>query len=243
MRISLHPRTLLLFSLAALAACGSQSSFSSTVGALSPRQTMAVTATQGDVNAFKPKVGQPSNVFTVEATALDDTVNPQAPVVLKTKNGISVTAKDPLRTLWVRVPKDADLDIYDKHGNVNVTDISGNANVYTAAGDVQIMVPGYAQAGVGIGNLSATLGADAWPGVLKFTDDQGDVVVYIIEKAKFHVHLHTDDGILFSDFGLTGQHAGTSETIDSDVNGGGSHGIDIEVKKGNIRLLRLTPQA
>jgi hypothetical protein len=67
--------------------------------------------------------------------------------------------------------------------------------------------------------------------------------VWINENAAFDVHLHTDRGTLFTDFDLRGTSQGGSETIDGRVNGGGSHGIDIETSAGQIRLLRLHPQA
>ncbi|MBV8639452.1 MAG: hypothetical protein JO322_15350, partial [Candidatus Eremiobacteraeota bacterium] len=71
----------------------------------------------------------------------------------------------------------------------------------------------------------------------------GDVTVFVPEIAKFHVRLHTDDGTIFTDFGLHGTSVGNNETIDAPVNGGGSYGVDIESHRGTVRLLRLTPQA
>jgi hypothetical protein len=49
--------------------------------------------------------------------------------------------------------------------------------------------------------------------------------------------------MLFTDFNLRGTSQGRSETIDGDVNGGGTRSIDIETQAGAIRLLKLHPQA
>ena len=80
-------------------------------------------------------------------------------------------------------------------------------------------------------------------GTLSFSSQHGDVELWISTKASFTVRLHTDNGTLFTDFGLQGTSSGTSETIDGSVNGGGPQRIDVETKAGAIRLLRLQPQA
>jgi len=108
---------------------------------------------------------------------------------------------------------------------------------------VQIITPSYAQARVGNGGLSVTMGAGDWPGTLHFSTQRGDIEVWVNENVPFHVHLHTANGSLFTDFALRGTSSGTSETIDGDVNGGGPRGIDIESNAGVIRLLRLHPEA
>ena len=82
-----------------------------------------------------------------------------------------------------------------------------------------------------------------WPGTLRFSARRGDIVLRISAKAAFSVHLHTDNGILFTDFGLRGTSSGGAETIDGSVNGGTTQRIDVETSSGAIRLLRLQPQA
>ncbi len=54
--------------------------------------------------------------------------------------------------------------------------------------------------------------------------------------------LHTENGTLFTDFGLRGVSNRASETIEGDINGGGMQRIDVETLNGAIRLLRLQPQ-
>ncbi len=228
---------------AALAACSSQTPYTTTTGELQPSSTLTVHITNGDLNAYKPAVGEPATRFTVAATALPNQAAPASPVVTRAGTGIIVSAPNPLSQLLVRVPDRVDLVVVSKKGAVNVTDVTGNVTVSAGTGDVHVMVPGYAQAATQAGHLAVTFGASEWPGVLKFSNGNGDIEVYIPEIAKFHVHLHTDDGTLFSDFGLKGTSNGSSETIDGNVNGGGSHGVDIEAKRGTIRLLRLAPQA
>ncbi len=123
-----------------------------------------------------------------------------------------------------------------------MTDIGGNARVTAGDGNVKVMLPGYAQGSVKHGNLSVTMGATDWPGTLRFASGGGDVEVWISAKASFAVHLHTDSGTLFTDFGLRGTSSGSAETIDGNVNGGGGHGIDVETTSGAVRLLKLQPQ-
>ncbi len=202
---------------------------------------MTVMVSNADVNAYKPAAGEPSDRFTVAATAPSS--EPPAPKIRRAGNGIVITAPDPLAQLLIRVPDRVNLVVDSKSGAVNVTDVTGNVDVSAGKGDVRVMVPGYAQASTQNGHLAVTFGATNWPGTLKFYNGNGDIEVYIPEIAKFHVRMHTDNGTLFSDFGLKGTSEGTAETIDGPVNGGGVQGVDIEAKHGTIRLLRLAPQA
>ncbi len=134
----------------------------------------------------------------------------------------------------MRVPDGVDLDVDSAAGDVHVTNIEGNARVHAVKGDVQIILPGYAEARVGTGRLSATMGAMQWPGTLHFSTESGDIELWVNENAKFHIRMHTDNGTLFSDFDLRGSSAGSAETIDANVNGGGAQSIDIETKAGAI---------
>ena len=204
---------------------------------------MTVLVSKADLNAYKPAVGDPSDRFTVSASVQSNHAQPPAPVIRRAGNGITISAPDALGQLLVRVPDRVNLIVDSKNGAVNVTDVSGNVDVNATKGDVRIMVAGYAQASTEDGHLSVTSGATEWPGTLKYYNGNGDTEIYIPAIAKFHVRMHTDDGTLFTDFGLRGTSQGTSETIDGTVNGGGSQNVDIEAKRGTIRLLRLAPQA
>ncbi len=203
---------------------------------------MSVSAATGQINAYKPAFGDPSDRFTVSAYAKLTSL--PAPTVRHDANGIAVSAPAGVNSLLVRVPKGVNLVVNSAKGDVSVTDISGNPIVHAGRGDVRIMVEGYAQASTDVGGLNVTLGATSWPGTLTFSTGRGDIEVYIKQIAKFRVHLHTDDGMLFTDFGLSGTSHGSAETIDGVVNGGSNAGtIDIEAHTGNIRLLALTPQS
>jgi hypothetical protein len=228
----------------ALAACGKhQEPYSSRVGILQPTSTLTVTVKNAALNVYKPAVGEPSGQYTIAATQLPNTEAPPAPTVLSAGNGIVVQAPDPLYGLLVRLPDKVNLVVQSSSGNVSVIDVTGNVIVHAGEGKVKVLVPGYAEASNSKGDIEVTVGASAWPGTLKFTSDDGDVTVYVPEIAKFHAHLHTDNGTLFTDFNLTGTSSGSNETIDSPVNGGGAMEIFISTKHGAARLLRLAPQA
>jgi len=233
-----------LLLLPAFVACSPQPApYASTIGVLHPGATMTVRISHGVLNAFKPAEGDPSDRFTVVPSARANTTPPPAPRVRPNGSGITVDAPDELANLLVRVPEGVNLDVHSSSGNVNVTDISGNVNVAAGTGDVKIMITGYAQASAVDGSINATIGASSWPGTLRFTTQNGDITVYVLATTAFHVRMHTDDGTLFTDFGLTGTSHGNNETIDADVNNGQAFGLDLESKHGTVRLLRLTPQA
>ena len=204
---------------------------------------MTVNIESGVVNAFKPAQGDPSNRFTISATAEENGAEPPPPKVHPNGSGIIVDATGKLGYLLVRVPQDVDLVVHSQNGNVNVTDISGNVDVHATTGNVKIMVSGRAEATTGNGNVDVTMGATSWTGTLHDSSQNGDVTVYIPAPAAFHARLHTDDGTLFTDFGLTGTSQGSNETIDAPVNGGAPFGVDLFSRRGAVRLLRLTPQA
>lgn len=204
---------------------------------------MTVNIENGVVNAFKPMQGDPADRFTISATAQGDSTPPPAPRVRPDGNGIVVDATGTIAYLLVRVPEGVALVVHSKNGNVNVTDISGNVDVAATSGNVKIMVSGQAQASTINGSIDLTMGATSWNGTLQDRAKNGDVTVYIPEIAHFQARLHTDDGTLFTDFGLTGSSHGSNETIVAPVNGGGAFGVNIESQRGTVRLLRLTPQA
>lgn len=235
-------RSFLVLSVVAFVGCSSHTPYSTRVGLLDPGSALTVVVSSANVNVYKPAEGQASDQYTVSATALENT-NPPAPAIEHAGNGVVVRATDPLYGLLVRLPDRVNLVVQSNKGNVNVTDVHGSVDVRAGDGNVRIMVPGVAQAQTTTGDIDATIGATQWSGTLKFVANAGDVTVFVPEIAKFHVRLHTDDGTIFTDFGLHGTSVGNNETIDAPVNGGGSYGVDIESHRGTVRLLRLTPQA
>ena len=204
---------------------------------------MEVRVADATLSAFQPELGQAHDRFTVAATAMAKGTPPPAPRVRAMREGVIVDAPDPLADLLVRVPDGVTLIVVSRHGDVHVTNVNGNARIFAGRGNVQAIVPGYAQALASTGNLGITVGATQWPGTLHFITGRGDVVLWINERAAFRVHLHTADGSLFTDFDLRGTSQGASETIDGPVNGGGPQRIDVETGAGMIRLLRLHPEA
>lgn len=224
-----------------LAACASRSPYATTIGRLRPGATMTVRVARADFSAFPPAVGQPRDRFTIASTALPKGTPPPPPRLRADAQGVIADAPDPLADLLVRVPDGVTLVVDSQRGHIEIANVPGPVRVRAQRGDVQVNVPGYAQAAVGVGNLSVTLGATTWPGTLVFSTVRGDIEVSVYTKAAFRVHLHTARGTLFTDFDLRGRSRGRAETIDGVVNGGGTQGIDIESESGSIRLLRLTP--
>lgn len=234
---------LLLLPLQSLAACSAASPYVTTVGILKPGATLAVRVESANVSAYQPVTGQRRDLFTIAATALPKGTPPPAPRLRAAALGLVVRAPGTLASLLVRVPDRVNLLVESQGGNVSVTDITGNAQVVAQRGNVDVTLPGYAQAAVGDGTLSVTMGATQWPGTLYFSTHRGDIELRVNPKADFDVHLHTDDGVLFTDFGLRGTSIGRAETIDGSVGAGSPQRIDIETSAGAIRLLRLQPQA
>ena len=234
-------RTVLLLLLSS-AACSNQTPYATTVGVLAPGSTMTVRVGHATLSAFHPAAGEPRNRFTVAATAIGKASPPPAPRMRLGSHGVTVAAEDPLADLLVRVPDGVSLVVDSRQGNVNVTDITGNAHIVAGNGDVQVMLPGYAEVKAGRGNVNVRMGATDWPGTLHLSTQRGDIEVWIRDKASFNVHLHTGNGMIFTDFNLRGTSHGSSETIDGKVNGGGQQGLDIESAAGAVRLLQLHPQ-
>jgi hypothetical protein len=215
--------------------------YATSIGVLRPHELMTVRIARGTVSAYAPLVGQRNDVYTVEAFA-DPSSTPPAPRIRPVPGGIEVDAPA-LRSLLVRVPQGVDLHVLSGGGDINVTDISGDAYASTMVGNINMMLPGYASALVtGTGNISVTMGAMTWPRPLMFFEMNGDVDVSINENARFDVFMGTNDGTIFTDFGLHGTSEGSSERIVAPVNGGGRDRAYIETRRGAIRLLRLAPQ-
>jgi hypothetical protein len=217
--------------------------FATHIGVLKPGSVLTVNIESGVVNAFKPAQSDPADQYTITASAAADASPPPAPTVHPNGSGVIVDATGKLANLLVRVPEGVALVVRSKHGNVNVTDISGSVDVHADNGNVKVMVAGLAQATTANGSIDLTMGKTSWTGTLRDSARNGDVTVYIPETAAFHVRMHTGDGTLFTDFGLTGAAQGSSETIDTPVNGGASFGLDLESDRGAVRLLRLAPQS
>ena len=225
-----------------LGACNGTTPYVTTVGVLKAGTTLTVRVGDAPFNAFAPEASQHRDLFTVAATALPKAAVPPPPLLRAAGGGLVVTAPNPLAALLVRVPSGVNLVVESRRGDVNVTDITGNVRIVAQNGNVMLLLPGYAQAAVGRGNLTVTMGASDWPGTLRFSTQHGDVQLRVRTNVGFTVHLHTDDGALFTDFGLRGVSDGRSETIDGIVNGGGARRIDVEAASGGIQLLRLQPQ-
>jgi Putative adhesin len=231
---------LLLFS--ALIACSSPTPYATTVGVLKAGATLTVRVQSAAVRAYQPLAGQRRDLFTIATTALPKGTPPAAPRLSAGRLGVVVRAPDTYDSLLVRVPDRVNLVVESQHGNVNVTDINGNARVAAVDGNVDLRLPGYAQAAVGTGNVTVMMGATEWPGTLHFSTRHGDLEVWISGKAAFGVPLHTGNGVLFTDFGLRGNSNGSSETIDGSVGNNSAQRVDVETASGSIRLLRLQPQ-
>jgi hypothetical protein len=229
----------------AFVACSSSmpTPFATHFGVLKPGSVLTINIESGVVNAFKPAQSDPADQYTITASAPAGASPPPAPAVHPDGTGVIVDATGKLANLLVRVPQGVNLVVHSKHGNVNVTDVSGRVDVHADNGNVKVMVAGLAQASTVNGSIDLTMGRTSWTGTLRDSAQNGDVTVYIPETAAFRVRMHTGDGTLFTDFGLTGVSQGSSETIDTTVNGGASFGIDLESQRGTVRLLRLAPQA
>ena len=221
-------------------ACGSTSPYATTSGILQPGASLTVQIAQGRLDAYQPAAGERGDLFTVSATALPKTT-PRAPRARALGKNVTISA-GALASLLVRVPAGVKLIVDSREGDVNVTDISGSATIAARHGNVTAMLPEYAEATVGEGTLAVTMGAAHWPGTLHFSVERGDIILRVLAIAAFGVHLQTQNGTLFTDFGLRGSSQGNSETIDGSVNGGGSQRIWAQTGQGAIRLLRLQPQ-
>lgn len=201
---------------------------------------------RGDVSVYAPERGGPQNRYTIDAY---DSRPGQHPYISRVGDRIVVCPArcsqrvDPgsMRFL-IRAPQGVAVDASTGTGNINVADVTGVVHAATQKGDVKMLVPGYADADVGSGDLTVYFGATSWPGTLHFRVHDGNAEIWVNATARAHVHLHTDNGSIFTDFPLKGFSKGTSETIDAAINGGGPHAIDVEIHNGIVRLLQLKPQ-
>lgn len=228
---------LLLLLVAPLTACGRQTAAFTRIGSLPPGSTITVRNVRGDISVYAPERGQPASMYTISAN--QDV--PQGSIVARGRS-IVVSAPGTDLNYLIRGPKGAVLNLFTRRGSINVADFDGVVNARAGTGDIKMLVPQYGNATVGTGNISVIFASTTWPGTLHFSAAKGDVELYVNENAAAHVHLHTDNGTIFTDFPLKGTASGTSETIDAGINGGAKRGIDVEVRDGSIRLLQLKPQ-
>lgn len=198
--------------------------------------SIAVMATAGNINAYPPALGEPKNQWTVQAR-----VSPGAPVpITVTADGVKAAGH---ADYLIRVPNHVSLDARTTRGAINISDIDGAVTAENDDGTIHIQIPGYATARTRQGNISVTFSDLNWPGTLHFSTQNGDIEVWVPAIINAHVHLHTDRGTIFSDFGIRGSARGMAETIDAKIgNSSQNHGIEVEIKNGSIRLLRLVPQ-
>lgn len=230
----------LLLLAAGLAACSSEPPpYYSLTQNLAPTSTLKIRTT-GSIEAFKPAMGQASTLLTLQPSGPPGVATP-GPILKRDGRAYSYDVTY-ARSLLARIPDGVSLDVASTDGDVNVTDITGPVVAYGKNGTVRVMVPGYARASAGTGNVTVYMGATTWPRTLRFSSQHGDVEVWINATAHFNVRMHTDRGTVFTDFGLTGTSKGQSETIVGTVGGRSAQGIDIEAADGSIRLLQLKPQ-
>lgn len=236
-------KPLLLLSFLALTACGSAlTAYATSTGTLPAGSTFAITSSGTQIDVYKPAIGQAPSTYTVVESAVPGSYPATRDLTMSPRSATLDVAPFYNQVL-VRVPDRVALTIHATKGTLNVTDISGPSVVSTGDGEVKVMVPGYAQASSGNGNVTVFMGATQWPGTLHFSTTKGDAEVWVNATAQFRIRMHTEHGTIFTDFPVTGTSSGESETIDSVVGGGHpKQRIDIEVKDGGIRLLQLKPQ-
>ena len=237
-------RTLLLLAVllaTALSGCNGSAPYVRTVGELRPGTRMELRVAGAQVEAYAPLPKQPTQAYTIEATAL--AAAPPPPSIVPDARGIVVNAPSRLADLLVRVPPGVDLVVRSAGGDIDVSNVGGNVDLATRHGSIHALLDGYARARVGVGNITVTMGALAWPGTLHFHVDKGDVTLFVAANAHFHVHMQTDRGTIFTNYGFRGTSKGTSERLDGSVGAANGQGISIVVRQGSIRLLRMMPQA
>ncbi len=224
---------------ASLAGCGASSATLTRSGLFAPGGTISVRNLRGDIDAYAPARGAPQSAYLVSAY---EPANARTATITVRPLLISAQAHGPGVRFLVRGPAGTALDLSTRQGDISVADFDGIVNAHTGSGNIKMLIPQYGNASIGSGDMSIIFASTDWPGVLHFTARRGDVEIYVNENAKARVHLHTNDGTVFSDFNLRGASHGVSETIDGAINGGGPREVDVEVVTGSIRLMQLKPQ-
>ncbi len=233
-------RTALLLPLVLLAACAAPPPQFKQTGVFPPGATIVARNIRGSIDAYAPQRGQPADEYTVAAYGPPGSVQ-----ITKAHLLITATANRPGVNFLLRGPKGGAMDLSTRQGNIHVGDFEGVVNAHTDRGNIAMLIPQYGSASIGTGHMSVIFAATDWPGTLTFSIGTGDVEIYVNEHAQAHMHLHTDNGTIFTDFPprpLKGTSHGTNETLDGTINGGGPRSIDVEARNGTIRVLQLKPQ-
>jgi hypothetical protein len=233
-------RTTLLLPLVLLAGCAAPPPPIMQTGVFPPGATIVARNIKGNIDGYAPERGQAADEYTVAA------YGPQGSVTIrKAPLLITATANQPGVNFLLRGPKGGSMDLSTQQGDIHVGDFEGIVNAHTDRGNISMLIPQYGNASIGTGNMSVIFASTNWPGTLKFSIGTGNIELYVNATAKAHLHLHTDNGTLFTDFPpqtLKGTSQGSNETLDGTINGGGPRSIDIEVHAGIIRVLQLKPQ-
>lgn len=233
-------RSLLLLSLALLAACAAPSPQVIQTGVFPPGATIVVRNVKGNVDGYAPQRGEPADEYTVAAYG-----PPRSVTIKKAPLLVTAQASQPGVSFLVRGPKGGSMDLSTQQGDIHVGDFEGVVNAHTDRGSIAMLIPQYGSASIGTGNMSVIFASTDWPGTLRFTVGSGNVELYVNEHAKAHLHLHTDNGTIFTDFAphtLKGTSHGSNETLEGTINGGGPRSIDVEIHNGIVRVLQLKPQ-
>lgn len=233
-------RTTLLLPLVLLAGCAAPPPAIKQTGIFPPGATIVARNIRGNIDAYAPERGQPADEYTVAAYG-----PPESVTITKANLLIRATANQPGVNFLVRGPKGGSMDLSTQQGDIHVGDFEGIVNAHTDRGSIAMLIPQYGSASIGTGNMSVIFASTNWPGTLKFTVGNGNVELYVNEHAQARVHLHTDNGTIFTDFPpapLKGTSHGSNETLQGTINGGGPRSIDVEIHNGIIRVLQLKPQ-
>jgi|GEM_PF-788259 len=207
--------------------------------------TLRVILGRGKIEAYPPAAADSKNRYTISAKSASMAgiaVIRNARVLTTCPVSCPPPRDAPSMDLLVRVPGGVRTQLNVSNGDILVSDVPGPVDAVDAEGDIKIQIPSYANARTGTGNISVLFGDVNWPGDLHFHSGRGDVEVYVPATANARVDLHTEHGIIFTDFDLHGKAHGDSETILGKIGTGGTHAVIVRVGTGNIRLLRLVPQ-
>jgi hypothetical protein len=169
----------------------------------------------------------------------------QAGILLDEQNNVlTVSSRGFLGSnIDIQVPAKTNLNLHNTNGgNIVVDNVDGDIEVVNDKGNVMLSnVAGSVIAHAMKGNLSATLRDVAPNKPLSFSSMNGDVTVTLPQAMKATVKIHSDKGVIHSDFDITlgtsrgGVITRTNKTITGAINGGG---IDVEVRtlNGNVYL-------
>jgi hypothetical protein len=143
----------------------------------------------------------------------------------------------------IQAPAKTNLNLHStKGGNIVVENVDGDIEVVNDKGNITLInVAGSVIAHAMKGNLSATLRDVAPNKLLSFSSMNGNVTVTLPQAIKATVKIHSDKGVIDSDFDITlatargGAIARTSKTITGTINGGGLS-VELRTLNGNVYL-------